>query len=248
METTNQRPERKKNAFNNNKLTLSAPCPTAKGKYSTLGFEFYNNNPAIVVRTNDPADMDPSRNYGRIMANMDTPAFFAFIVNLKSAIESEGEFKRKCENHNHEYVNGRRSEEIVHISDLWVGKDKDGCVYISVLSKKEDRAVIKFVFGPSDGRWHKYFHGDGQPFTKGDMSMLYAKAWVMILSEVTPNLIAQEYVAPVPRKPFNGQQGGQRNNYGGNRQGGGGGYSKPSQPDTSIAEDDLPFWQIKSVI
>lgn len=242
MENNGQRPERKKNAFNNTKLTLSAPCPTAKGKYSTLGFEFHNNNPAIVVRTNDPADMDPSRNYGRIMANMDTPAFFAFITNLKEAIAAPGEFKRKCENHNHDYVNGRRSEEIIHISDLWVGKDKDGCVYLSVLSKKDDRAVIKFVFGPSDQRWHKYFHGDGQPFTKGDLSMLYAKAWTAILGEVTANLIVQEYVAPVPRKPFGGNNGGQRPPYNNNRpSNGGGGYNKPAPVEPTISEDDLPF-------
>lgn len=243
MENNGQRPERKKNAFNNTKLTLSAPCPTAKGKYSTLGFEFHNNNPAIVVRTNDPADMDPSRNYGRIMANMDTPAFFAFITNLKEAIAAPGEFKRKCENHNHDYVNGRRSEEIVHISDLWVGKDKDGCVYLSVLSKKDDRAVIKFIFGPSDNRWHKYFHGDGQPFTKGDLSMLYAKAWTQILGEVTANLIVQEYVAPVPRKPFGGNGGGQRNNSygGGNNRPNNGGYNKPASVEATISEDDLPF-------
>lgn len=241
MENNTQRPERKKNAFNNSKLTLSAPCPTAKGKYSTLGFEFHNNNPAIVVRTNDPADMDPSRNYGRIMANMDTPAFFAFIVNLKEAIASAGEFKKKCENHNHDYVNGRRSEEAVHISDLWVGKDKDGCVYISVVSKKDDRAVIKFIFGPSDNRWHKYFHADGQPFTKGDLSVLYAKAWTMILSEVTSTLIVNEYVAPVPRKPFGGQQGGQRPAYNNNRPNNGGGYNKPAPAEPSMSEDDLPF-------
>lgn len=236
----NQRPERKKNAFNNSKLTLSAPCPTAKGKYSTLGFEFHNNNPAIVVRTNDPGDMTPARSYGRIMANMDIPAFYAFITNLEEAIRSEGEFKKKCENYNYDYASGQRSENVTHISDLWVGKDKEGCVYISVLSKKDDRAVIKFTMGPSDGRWHKYFHGDGTQFTKSDMSTLYSKAWLMILKEVTGNLIVQEYIAPVPRKPFGGQQGG-RPQYN-NRSDNGGGYNKPApSADASISEDDLPF-------
>ncbi len=236
----NQRPERKKNAFNNSKLTLAAPCPTAKGKYSTLGFEFHNNNPAIVVRTNDPGDMTPARNYGRIMANLDIPAFYAFITNLEEAVRSEGEYKKKCENYNYEYNNGQRGEDVSHISDLWVGKDKEGCVYISVLSKKDDRAVIKFVFGPSDNRWHKYMHGDGTAFNKSDLSTLYSKAWLMILKEVTGNLIVQEYIQPVPRKPFNGQQGGQRPQYG-NRPNNNAGYNKPAAADASITDDDLPF-------
>ena len=238
----NQRPEVKKNAFSNSKLTLSAPCPTAKGKFSNLGFEFKNNNPAIVVRTNDPQDLNAGRGWGRISANLDIPAFYVFIVHLKEAIESEGEYKKKCENYNHDYVNGQRSEEIKHISDLWVGKDKEGCVYISVLSKKDDKAVIKFVFGPSDNRWHKYMHADGTPFTKGDLSAKYARAWLMILKQVTGNLIVQEYVAPMPRKPF-GQQGGGGYNkpqYNNRPNSGGGGYNKPSV-EADISDDDLPF-------
>ena len=238
MENNTPRPEKKKNAFNNSKLTLSAPCPTAKGKYSTLGFEFNNNNPAIVVRTNDPGEMSPAQNYGRIMANLDIPAFYAFISNLEAAINAEGEFKRKCENYNHDYVDGQRSQDIKHISDLWVGKDKEGCPYISVLSKKEDRPVIKFVFGPSDQRWHKYFHADGTAFTKSDLAKLYANAWLMILKQVTGNLIAQEYIAPVPRKPFNNQGGGNRPSYNNNRPNSG--YSKPAAPSDDD-NNDLPF-------
>lgn len=238
MENNTPRPEKKKNAFNNSKLTLSAPCPTAKGKYSTLGFEFNNNNPAIVVRTNDPGEMSPAQNYGRISANLDIPAFYAFISNLEMAIASEGEFKRKCENYNHEYVDGQRSQDIKHISDLWVGKDKEGCPYISVLSKNTERPVIKFVFGPSDQRWHKYFHGDGTPFTKGDMSKLYANAWLMILKQVMGNVIVQEYNPPIPRKPFNNQGGG-RPQYG-NRPNSGG-YNKPAPAASDDNGDDLPF-------
>lgn len=241
MEQNFQRPEKIKSAFNNSKLTLSAPCPTAKGKYSTLGFDFANNNPSIIVRTNDPGDATPANNYGTISAKLDAPAFYAFIYNLEQCIKSEGEMKIKCENYNHDYVDGQRSQDIKHLSDLWVGKDKEGCPYISVLSKKDDRPVIKFVFGPSDSRWHKYLHGDGTPFSKADLAKLYANSFLTILKHVTANIMVSAYVAPVPRKPFGGQQGGgNRPQYNNNRQGGNS-YSKPAPADVSGGDDDLPF-------
>jgi hypothetical protein len=238
MENNFQRPEKVKTAFNNSKLTLSAPCPTAKGKYSTLGFDFANNNPAIVVRTNDPADTTPANGYGTISAKLDSLAFYVFLENLKAAIASEGEIKIKCENYNHDYVDGQRSQEIKHLTDLWVGKDKEGCPYISVLSKKEDRPVIKFTFGPSDGRWHKYFNADGTPFTKAQLAKRYADAFVALLTHVTANIMVSAYVAPVPRKPYGGQQGGgNRPAYNNNRPGGNS-YSKPA---ADVVEEDLPF-------
>ena len=98
-----QKPVKVKTALNNNKLALSAPCPTAKGKRSTLGFDFTNNNPSIVVRTNDPADITPATNYGTISAKMDLPIFFAFLTTLNEVIESTGEMKKKI------YANDKES-------------------------------------------------------------------------------------------------------------------------------------------
>jgi hypothetical protein len=46
-------------------------------------------------------------------------------------------------------------------------------------------------------------HADGTPFTKGDLSAKYARAWLMILKQVTGNLIVQEYVAPMPNPLVN---------------------------------------------
>lgn len=235
------RPERKKHALNNNKLVLSTPCPTAKGKYSQMKWDIYMNAPRIIVRTNDPSDSTPEKGYGNITAALDAPTFYAFLAMLEQAFKSSGEWKAKIENYNHDFVNGKRSQEIVHISDLWVGKDKDGVVFCSVISKKDERPVIKFAFGPSDTRYHKIFHADGQPYSKGELSVLYAKSYHRLLGEVMSNLLVTEYKEPP--KPNFGNKGG---NGGGYNRGGNGSYNNNNRSGSSSSSDDadgddLPF-------
>lgn len=239
----NQAPPRVKHALNNSKLTLSAPCPTAKGKYSQLSWDLYMNNPRIVVKTNDPSEMNPSKGYGRIQAAMSPPGLFALIELIKAAVASQSEFKRKVENFNHQYVDGKRTEEAKPDTDVWVGKDPDGCVYISVVSKKEDRPIIKFVFGPPDQRYEKYFHGDGTPYARSEVSSLYAKAYTNMLTALFSNLMVANYVDTAPKGPpgsYN-RQGGGNNNYGGDRSGGGYSRPAPSAPAAEIEESEFPF-------
>ena len=221
--------EKKKTALSNSKLSLTAPCPTAQGKLSTLKWELYQNNPRIIVRSNDPAEMNRERNFGQILAPMDAPTFYAFLELLKTAYESTVEIKSRIENWNFDYLDGKRTQEPIHISDTWVGKDRDGCVFISVISKKEDRPVIKFITAPADDRWHKFFHYDGTPYTKAETSNMYAKAYYNMLSEVMATLIITEYVEPPPYVP-GGTTG---NNY---QQ-----KSNNSNNNVGIKDDDLPF-------
>lgn len=236
-----QKPVKVKTALNNNKLALSAPCPTAKGKRSTLGFDFTNNNPSIVVRTNDPADITPATNYGTISAKMDLPIFFAFLATLNEVIESAGEIKKKIETYGHEYVNGQKSEDIKHQSDLWVGKDREGCPYMSVVSKDSTRPVIKFIFGPNDDRWVKFIHSDGTPYSKAEFACVFARAFRALLTQIVTGVAVTNYVPPVPRQDFKS-----KSNNGGARSYGGGGGGKPyggnyGKANTIVEEDDLPF-------
>jgi len=220
--------EKKKTALSNSKLSLSAPCPTAKGKFSVLKWELFQNNPRIIVRSNDPAEMNRERNFGQIIAPMGAPEFYAFLEMLKLSYESPGETKSRIENWNQDYVDGKRTTEPIHISDTWIGKDREGCVFISVISKKEDRPVIKFITAPADDRWHKFFHADGTQYTKAETSVIYAKAYYNMLTKVMANLICTEYVEPPPYVPG----GGAGANY----------QQKPNNANNStIKDEDLPF-------
>ena len=238
------KPAKKLTALNNPKLVLSAPCPTAKGKYSQLKWDIYMNSPRIVVRTNDPSDSSPAKSYGQITAALDAPTFYAFLTSLESAIKASGEWRVKIENYNHTFSDGKRDPEVTLQTDLWIGKDKEGVVFLSVISKKEDRPVIKFPFGPSDNRYHKFYHSDGAPYSKPELSVLFAKAYLRVLNELMSHILVTEFKDPPPRtfggnKPGGNGGGYNKGNYQNNNGGGGGGYSKSAAAD--ISEEDLPF-------
>lgn len=233
---------RKKNALDHRKLNLTAPCPTAQGKYSALIWGVYSNNPRLTVYTGDPEDASERTSYGRITANLDTPTFFAFVEMLEAAAKSQTEIKQKIENKNYTWFGGKRSERPAVVSDLWVGKDKDGCVWISVLA--ENRPKIRFIIKPSE--FYSLYHSDGTPFTKGEESSLYALGYCSILRNMVSNVLVNEYVEEVPKTPNNNrggnQQGGNNYNRGGNQ--GAGNYQQAprnNDRDESFVANDIPF-------
>ena len=218
---------RKKNALDSKKLNLVAPCPTAPGKRSSLIWGVYSNNPRLTVYTGDPEDSTERTGYGKIAANLDTPTFFAFIEMLEASAKSTEECKQKIDNKGFTWFGGKRSEVPVVLNSLIVGKDAEGCVFISVVA--DNRPIIKFFIGPSES--HALYHSTGKPFTKAESSSLYAIAYCQLLRNMVGNVLVSEYVEEVAKKPYN-PQGGNNNNQGG------GGYSKPQ--NNSYAED-IPF-------
>jgi uncharacterized membrane protein YgcG len=228
-------PQRVKNALDHRKLNLSAPTPGQQGKYSSLIWGFHANNPRITVWTNVPEDQTEKNGNGKIAANMDTPVFFALMNLLYQAIDAPGEFRRKIENKNFIFPGGKRSEKPVVVSETHVGKDAEGCVYISVTAR--DRPKIKFVFGSSD--FHQFFDGStGEPLSKAECSVLFAKGYVRLLEGIVEGLAVANYEEPKPKEGSGGYGnrggggGGGGRNYGGNSGGGGGNFGD---------SDDMPF-------
>lgn len=216
---------RKKNALDHRKLNLSTPCPTAKGKYSNLIWGVHANNPRLTVYTGDPEDSSERTGYGRIAANLDTPTFYAFIELLERVARGTEECKYKIENKNYTWFGGKRSEVPVIVSNLWVGKDKDGAVWISITA--ENRPIIKFYINISD--FHCMYHGDGNPFTKAEFTSLYAIAYCNLLRNMVSEILVNEYVEEAPKKPFDANKQ--------NRGGGDSGNAKQQQP----FGEDIPF-------
>lgn len=235
MATQFQQAPRKKIAIDNPKLKLNAPCPTAPGKTSAWTWGFVKNNPRITVYTGDPSDNTDKTNYGKIVAAIDSTTLYVFFDNIERATKEENGWKVKIENKNYTFFGGKRSDAPVVLTELWTGKDKDGCVWVSVTAKDKDRPIIKFIFGGTE--FHHLFHGDGSPYTQAEASIGYAKGYVSLMRELYAQMHVAEYVEPEPMQPrqgFGGQQGG--NSYGGQNQGGG--YNRaPAQ----VQENDLPF-------
>ena len=221
------RNERVKTALDNRKLNLSAPCPGVAGKYSNLQWMLMANNPRIVVWTNDPNDTGESKGYGKITANLDLPTFMAFLNLLNKVIDKEGEYKDKIENLNYIFPKGKRSEKPVLVSELWVGKDKDGIIWMSITAPaNQQRPRIKFPFAPSN--FHNWIHGDGTPYSSPEVSKLYAQGYANLLQNMMVHVACENFVDTTPT-----------NTGGGNTSSGHGGGS--SRDDDGGVENDIPF-------
>lgn len=232
-----QFPQRKKNALDNQKMKMSAPCPSAQGKWSSMGWGLYKNDrPRITVYTNDPADS--GNDNGMIRAPMGAPDFFALIHHLQTLVDSTEVTRTKIELMDFIFPGGKRSEKPVVVANLWVGRDEEGVIWISPQSTDTSRPKIKFPFGPAN--WSNWFNGQGEEWSKAELSKIYAVAYIKMISAVMEQLLVTEY-----KEPENKNGGGnQRNNNGGGQQqqrnnnnGGGGGGG---QQNNSF-DDDLPF-------
>lgn len=233
-------PPRKKNALDNNKLALTTPSPVGNGKQAKLVWSLINNNPRITVYTGDDAEAGNEKaNYGRIVANLDLPTMYTFFEMVETANAREPGFKVKLENKNFTFFGGKRSDFPVVQTELWCGKDKEGCIWMSVTAK--DRPMIKFVFAPTD--FHHLFHGDGTPMTKAEASVIFAKGYFGILRQVFAHLAVAEFVdlqAEKNAKQGGFQRGGQQGGF--QRNGGGNNYSAPPAKASFEANgSDLPF-------
>jgi hypothetical protein len=223
-----QAPQKVSTALHNTKLRLSVPCPTAKGKYSTLSYDIWNNNPRIVVSTNDPALMSPASGYGKITAALDTTVFNVYLELLSKVIESKENTKYKIENFGN--VKGGDPKVPQHLTDLYVGRDDDG-VFVSVISKQQGMPVIKFPFNISDPRYHIVKNATGEPVSKSEMSTIAARAYLRLLTQVMGHLTVSNWVKPEPYIPGNKPGGYSKP-----------AYSQPSQGGSSMVDDEnIPF-------
>jgi hypothetical protein len=252
-----QKPAKKKTAFNVSKLGLSAPNPQIKGVYANLRFDIFQNNPRISVDTRDPNKLNKENHFGRIEAAMTGGDLYTILEALDYATKSKEEWKTKIECYGNEWVNGQKSKDITLMSSVWVGRDAEGGIFISVVKENtKDWPVIKFLFGPTDQRYTKWYHGDGTPYTKQQASQLYAKGYVNMLRSLYAAVMDTHYWDSQANFPGGQRQGGGGgwnrggqgggggggNNYGNRQQGGGGGGgSAPAKASEDVMDDDMPF-------
>lgn len=231
-----QRPQRKKNALDNAKITMRAQ--NKAGKTASLIFGLINNNPRLTVYTNDPND---TADYGKIVAALDTPMFNALLEMLKEVIDTPGACKFGLRNKNYIYPKGQRSETPVVVSDVLVGRDETGVVWIAVTAR--NRPLINFQF--INPEFHMFIDSDGNPMEKSRASNFTARAYLRLLSQMVNTLQVTDWIEPQPKPQRPGGNGGSGGgNYGGNggggNYGGGGGPARPAGND-SVNNDDIPW-------
>lgn len=238
---------RKKIALDNAKLGLVTKCPTAEGKISKLSWGINKNNPFIRVYTGDPADESERTKNGRIQAELDLPHLYAIIQLMRQAVVAENGWKNCLECFNYIFPGGQRSEKPVNTANVWIGKDKDGCVFISLVDAlAKDRPVIKFDVAIG-GIWMRLVHGDGRQYTKAESSSIFALGYATLLENLYSTLAVDEFVPYVAPERKGGGGGGFNKGGGGGYQKSGGGYNKGGgynnapAADSGGDEDNLPF-------
>ncbi len=228
-----QYPTRSKTILDDNKLKLSADPVAGGTNRPTLSLYVANTpnqegaiaaNPRIDVYTNVPTDKDR----GLIRAAMDMPAFFHLmeLMSLVSNAATEAGTVYTIDNAKPDFRNGKRQEMPLLETRTIVGKDKEGRVYISILSTDTDRPKIRFHFGA--GQYHRITRPQGTALTDAEVSMLAATAWVRQMTQLVPLVASNEYKY-VPKAP---PEGGGYNN----RQSASAANTNPNDYG-----DDLPF-------
>ena len=216
-----------------NRLSMFAATNEA-GKSPRLAWGLFDGNPRIEVRTNDVND--EKVNYGRITAPIDAFTCAVIADMLSTAGTQPSGWREKIVNKS-TWHNGNKFNEPTRINDIIIGKDNEGTVYISV--HEDNRPNIRFFFGPS--QWHSLVKNDGSPYSRQELSVLYAKSYADMIRMIVATIIGYgSYVSTFTDHDGNTDQadkptfsrgggGGQwqnRNNGGGgnyNRGGGGGG-------------------------
>lgn len=203
-------PPPKKNALSEYKVQLVGPTANGARFPASISISVVNNQPRLTVRTN----VDGAKDYGRIMAKLDTPTFFAIIEAIDMARASQTEWKMAIKNMNHKWSkqNGRSSEMSLE-STTWVGKDKDGVVFIAITA--QDAPNLKFVFSPTT--YHNCVHADGSAWTEAEVSMLYSGSFIRWAQGLTLQILHDEYVEPKPKGEKGNSGGGNNSGYNNNR-------------------------------
>lgn len=222
-----QRPQQEKTVFDFDKLTISTAGSPAK-----LKFGIYNNNPRLMVYTNDPND---KADYGKITAALDPYVFNVFLEQLNRVALAKEPVEFLIDNKGYDFRGGKRSEQMVVQTSIRFGKNDQGVVWISV--EKPNRPKIIFEFGYS--MYHVLAKADGTPLAKSDTSKLFALATIKALTDIYNTYLVTDYKHVVPPQKNNNNNNQSNNNNGG--------YNNQSNARTNntynqdMAEEDFPF-------
>ena len=231
MNDRNQAQPAPKTVINDPKLKLYAPPLPGATQAPSLEPGYQNNNPNLMVRTNFPNDKD----YGRIKAALDMPAFFETLGLIEKVVHTPDECSFTMENKNKPWSReqgGRVKDPIVETTTI-VGRDKEGRVFIAILHYDKSRPKVIFHFG---SRLYHSISRRGGEITVAEQSNSAALAWTHALRQLMPVVAAQHYV----HKTMDPSKGGGNNRTNTS-------FSRGSNDNDNASsgggdfEDDLPF-------
>ena len=165
---------------------LYTQAPGSETDRSSLLWQMYNANtgmgwnPRITVWTRVAGDEKKPP----ITAAMNIVSAHTLIDLIEQACSEEPGWRAPaltCEGNKYDRDTKEKLPGIHVLSKVLVGKDKDGCVWISVLSDDDTRPRIQFKYGLGD--YHHFEHRDGSRYTEAEMSVVAARACVRVLRD-----------------------------------------------------------------
>lgn len=241
----NQPAPKPKDITASSNLRLSAPCPSARGKWSKLSFSQWMGNPRIEVMTEDPNDQGNNR--GRITAKMDLITFQMILNLVRTLCTNPEETKWKIElKKPGKFQQGQPPAEAIHEASVIVGRDAEGVIFISVKDELiSGRPVVKFPFAMTN-RFTRLVRSNGEPPTASELSIQAARAWCDASEKIMAQVCVDRYEHPQPpgggyNRNGGGGGGGNWNRNQNNGGGNGGGNSGGGAPSSGGGDDDFPF-------
>lgn len=148
------------------KFSMFTPAPGVPNRRSRLVWSSYRGNPRITVFTGVPDDLEK----GVLRAPMNPETFNSLMDKLDSLITAPVDTRYILDNltapKKEDGTTDMFSEQRIKISETWIGKDKNGIIWISI--RAENRPSIVFKFTLSD--FHKWRNGDGTDFSDAESS------------------------------------------------------------------------------
>lgn len=232
---------RKRTVLDDPKISMSAKCPTAQGKWSTWRWGYHKNQFNVVIWTNDPADEKK-----KIDVNFPLLDFYKYMAMLEKAIDypDVGDHKDYMDIKDKKWIQAQNSFSADPLlqGTIIVGK-KDGVVWQSLVSFDNARPKIRFPFGNT--MYNELRKADGAPMTDSEISVLVARATLKFLQDVAAPLSLANYEhkekAPPPGQQGQQASGGQRAlGYTSETSGSGQRQSTPA-PAGDVGDDDIPW-------
>lgn len=156
-------------------------------KRPRMVLSFRDGNPRFNVYTGETG---PN---GIIFFPMDVYTFGAVIETLKLVIDSEPGTKLSIDSLGSVWENDKPTNKTRVVSVLYIGKTKDGVIYLSVI----DETKPKIVFPLKSTKFHNFYDTNKEKRNDGEISKLLARGLVTTFTQMVSNVIAayveQEY-------------------------------------------------------
>lgn len=201
-------------------------------KTPELSLDMYNNNPRIVVFTNNPSEADKTRiAFGRekklsalpITCRMKWKDFFKFLYLMDKAIDSPEpvEYTQSFKGPKFDDQGNKVQGQQVVTARMNFGQDAEGCIYIKIYEKDRQKCLFRF----QDEFWVPV-QRNGEDLTKSEDSKLDARAWFASIKAVL-GPVAVAYYIPAAGRDADSQESS---------------TPPPAQKDIDVTTSDADAW------